>query len=288
MQSTLSSLIRHLVYGCFFIACCAGGLSIATAIEVGLPLHWSLPLAIMGATLVHYNIHYLYQVNSQSKAIRMRWSSDHRMYMIAYACLGLLAMIPLLLRSQWSDLRLWVPVILLGLTYSFPLMPFRLKRWKDHGDLKWIFLSVSWALVTALVPLWYMGVPMVDFGGIVGLRLVLLLCLCLLFDMRDLEADRHYGVYTWPVKLGWRRAQWGCYGLAVAYAILAWLQWMLGGALAIFGAHLCTACILTLVIYGARPNRSDMYYLVWVDGVMLVHFLVLAGLHFKQLSLNFF
>jgi 4-hydroxybenzoate polyprenyltransferase len=288
MESILSSLIRHLVYGCFFIACCAGGISYATAIEAGLTIHWSLPLAIMGATLVHYNIHYLYQVNSQSKAPRMQWTFNHRAYMIGYASLGLLAMIPLLLRSQWSDLRLWVPVILLGLTYSFPLMPFRLKRWKDNGDLKWLFLSISWTLVTALVPLWYMQVPFGSSWGIVLLRLVLLLCLCLLFDMRDSEADRAYGVYTWPVKIGWRRAQRVCYGLALTYILLACLQWIMGGSVVILVAHLCTALMLSLVIYWARPHRSDLYYLVWVDGVMLIHFLALVLLHFKQLSLNFF
>lgn len=282
MDIRLQNLQQHLLYGCFFIAACAAGLTLATTLEWQDQWSWRLPMAVGGATLVHYNLHYLFQKTTGLETDRMRWSRLHKKSQYGYVLLGLVCMIPYLRDLNLDQIRLWVPVILLGITYSFPIMPFSISRWKEQGLLKWLLLSLTWTLVTAYIPLAEQSVPLSDSWILMILRLELMLALCWLFDMRDLQLDRAYGVYTLPVQLGWTKAKKWAYGWTFLYLgtvlfLIAFMpNWMPI-------AHIGTALVLGLTCFLTTQKSSDLFYLGWVDGLMLWHlgFVILVHLGSK-------
>lgn len=280
MVTRFQVIQQHLLYGCFFIAFCAGGVTLAAMLEGKGPLEWRLPLAVTGATLVHYNLHYLFQKSSQViETPRMRWSRAHPQYLYCYVGLGLLCILPYARQVDWNIFRLWVPVVLIGITYSFPVMPFRIRRWKEQGLLKWLLLSLTWTLVTAWIPLATQDINGEAKGGLLLLRLELLLALCWLFDMRDRAVDQAHGVNTLPVQWGWKRSKQLAYGWVVVYLLTGLIVYPLASGDLRTWVHLTTALALGIVTYATQEKKSDYFYLFWVDGLLLFHFLCMAGAH---------
>jgi 4-hydroxybenzoate polyprenyltransferase len=96
-------------------------------------------------------------------------------------------------------------------------------RLKEKLMVKNLVISFSWALIPALVALYYLdaGLPVVSLGGFIFLRLMVN---TLLFDVRDAEGDRSAGISTVPTVYGQERtfALMGLLDLAAAaYLALA-------------------------------------------------------------------
>ncbi|MDG6904431.1 MAG: UbiA family prenyltransferase [Nitrososphaerota archaeon] len=79
------------------------------------------------------------------------------------------------------------------------------KRLKDRLLIKNLAIAFGWSLIPVLVGLYYKSVPLLllSFSPFIFLRLM---SNTIFFDMRDVQADREYGVRTLPVVYGNDRA----------------------------------------------------------------------------------
>lgn len=110
------------------------------------------------------------------------------------------------------------------------------KRLKDTLLVKNVAISFGWSLIPVLVGLYFFSVPyaLYALAGIIFLRL---LVNTILFDVRDTEGDRKFGVRTVPTVFGQGRA---FFLIAVfdSLSAVALLLLVLAGALPIYALAL--------------------------------------------------
>lgn len=79
------------------------------------------------------------------------------------------------------------------------------RRLKEKLLVKNLAISLGWSLIPMLVGLYYQGIPIIllAFAPFIFLRL---LSNTVFFDLRDVSADKEFGVRTIPVVYGAKRA----------------------------------------------------------------------------------
>lgn len=275
--------LQWICYSSAFASLCALALCMATEkLAMGglLWAFWPMHLWAFSGTLCLYNLHYLVKHHRSRivKGDRAVWSAERPSLHLWALGFGAAALI---FASAFMPLRVLgaaMPLGLLAIGYSFPIVRTsiggRRRKLREWGMGKPFLLAFVWTGVTLGLPLVYIGKA---FEGLVyeGLsRFLFIAALCLAFDIRDQEADHAQGLRTWPNKIG-RRGTW-----AMAYACLALVAM---GAFLAHGAYpgprdigLWSVCAFAaFLMYKAQRNRSDLFYLFYVDGLMLAYAIVI-------------
>ncbi len=236
--------------------------------RLGSVLHWF----VMTNTLCIYNLHYFIKKLPAGVSDRADWSLRYRRVHPLLIALGCLLSGLCLFYLPVKVIGISVGLGLLSLGYSLPILPFpQKKRLKDWGLLKLFLLSIVWTSVTVLMPMFYWNKSFEAYEVEFLLRFTFMLPLCIAFDIRDMETDRENSIYTLPNAIGIRN----CYrlmdfflvlllGLALWQYIRYPIRERLWSALAI---TLATKVVLIL----SRKYRSDIFYLLFIDGMMLVY-----------------
>lgn len=278
------SLIKKIsgifLFGSIFISVCA----VAMCVETNLLLHLRLNnlsfyLFVFGATMVQYNMHYLFKTIAVANSARLAWSVKNKNVHKILIAIG----VALILYSLFSfHLKHFIFLLVLGVIsflYSFPFLPFtNKKRIKDFGLLKIITLSLLWTLVTVWFPVDEINFTGLSFLLIFFRRFIFIFILCLLFDIRDTEVDRKENIATLSVKLGVKKSYILCYVLLILFAILSIMQFFyLPDAWQLI-AMLVSAVVTGITIAYSKKNNSDVVYLALIDGLMLLQaLLVITG-----------
>lgn len=267
-------------FGSIFISLCAVALCIETNLLLHLPLNKiSFYIFVFAATLVQYNLHYLFKTKAVAGSARLAWSQKNKNIHLALIAVGIL-----LITFTLFSFRLHHFVILLILgaiafLYSFPFLPFtNKKRIKDFGLLKIITLSLLWTLVTVWFPADQSDFSGFSFQLIFVRRFIFIFVLCLLFDIRDTAIDRQEKISTLAVKLGIKRSYLLCYLLIVFFIALSVIQYLHLPDKAQLIAMLASAILTILTIEYSKKNNSDIVHLALIDGMMLLQaLLVITG-----------
>lgn len=252
-------------------------------IETNLLLH--LPLNnlsfysfVFGATLVQYNLHYVFKKHAVRNSERLAWSLKnkklHQIFIVIGVCLILVSLFSFRLHHFIILLVLGAIAVL----YSFPLLPFtNKKRIKDFGLLKIIILALLWTLVTVWFPADEANYGL-SFQLIFIRRFIFIFVLCLLFDIRDIEIDRHENISTLAVMLGKKRSYILCYILLLIFAALSVVQFVHHANAVELAAMLISAAATIITIELSKKNNSDFIYLACIDGMMFLQaILVIIG-----------
>ncbi len=173
----------------------------------------------------------------------------------------------------WRYWRGLLPLAALALLYSWPLGRWggRRRALREVPLLKAFLIAGVWAAITVGLPTLARHRPPAEAVGLLAQRFCLVLALAVVFDIRDLSRDRLAGTRTFPVVLGLGGAK------AVALAFLA-------GA-AVLGLErnvpplgvLVTAVSAAAVILLADESRSDYFFALLADGVLLLPAALYAG-----------
>jgi 4-hydroxybenzoate polyprenyltransferase len=269
------NIIKWILYTSLFAALCAVGLCMASEKlilghlpEIGNPLH----LFVLVNTLCIYNLHY-YLKKPGGHSDRARWSQAHRrqhLYLI-----GISASISffLLFVLPFPVLACSALLGLLSLAYSIPFLPFpNKKRLRDWGILKLLLLVTVWTGVTVSMPLLYWNKPWEPFKVEFMLRFVFMMPLCIAFDIRDCETDSAQNVVTLPNAIGLENSYRTMYGSLLAFVILAvWQYTRYPAAEGRLPGAFITALMAAVIFALVRVRRSDVFFLLLVDGLMLVY-----------------
>ena len=175
---------------------------------------------------------------------------------------------------------LWfIPIVIIALAYFFPQTQLR-----SITGVKTFIVAFVWTCVTAVFPL--LLISGFDLSAFVYDNTVIFLQnflfifpLCVIYNVRDIDADRKSGVKTFPV----------VYGLKVTIAVCL-ISLILFSALVILSPSfrdfkamlLLSAAVSAALLLFASGKRSDYYYTFWIDGMILLQAgLVILLNHFQ-------
>ncbi len=161
---------------------------------------------------------------------------------------------------------------LLSLGYSLPILPFpQKKRLKDWGILKLILLSTVWTCVTVLMPMFYYNKSFRAYEVEFMLRFVFMLPLCIAFDIRDMETDREHSIYTLPNAIGLQNSYRTMDLFLVVFCGLVIWQYIRYPILPRLLSGFVIALLTKIALVASRKINTDIFYLLCVDGMMLVY-----------------
>lgn len=279
----IKKITEFTLFSSIFIACCAVALAIETNLLLQTPLNnLSFYFFVFGATLVQYNLHYLVKTSAVKNSRRLAWSLQNKgIHKILFAAGCVLIIISLFsFRLQHFFILLVLGAI--ALLYSFPALPFaKGKRIKDFGSMKILTLALLWTLVTVWFPVSDRAINVTSFLFIFGKRFVFMFVLCLLFDMRDIEIDRHENIKTLAVILGKKKSYLTSYAGLLLFLLMSLLQYVYWGNIGLFIAMCISALATFLTVEVTKKTNSDFVYLAGIDGMMLLQALLVYLLALK-------
>lgn len=233
-------------------------------------VHGRVVALVFAATLLVYNLDAVLPFKHRQPAGgsgRKAWQQRHRGALAALAGLAALAAGYFFLADGWWHyLPALLPLAGLALLYSWPLVRWQGQRRavREVPLLKGFLIAGVWSAITVGLPALALHRPLAEALGLLAQRFALVLALTIVFDIRDLSRDRAAGTRTFPVVLGVGGAK------VAALAFLA-AAMMLGYERGVppLGLGL-TALAAAAIIVLAEERRSDYFFALLADGVLLV------------------
>ncbi|MEO7801637.1 MAG: UbiA family prenyltransferase [Ginsengibacter sp.] len=225
---------------------------------------------VFGATLLQYNLPYVINLNRQKSSDQVFSFSPTSMH---HWLAGVATLLMLMSTFSLSPLQilLFTGTGIITILYSFNLVPFTAgKRLKDYGTAKIFTLTISWVIITVVLPVIDKPIPTSTLFFLCGLRLLFLWVLCLLFDIRDIAVDDAAGIKTLPVLMGKSKSRFVCYVLNSIFLIFAVIFCIHYQNLVILNAYIICGAATFLTIKFTKTNNNPVFYLACVDGLMLL------------------
>lgn len=238
-------------------------------------------LMVVSSTVAYYSIHpYSFMLRFKSlKEFTGSWK-DAGISGISTTLiiLSMLLFVICLFFVSLEVLLCFFLVFLLSVFYSFPLIKYRGKSitLREVSVMKLPLLSVSWAIITVIV-------PYIESENQVSLLSVIItffttaifvLVLCIPFEIRDMKKDSERGIVNLALSLGPERFKTG--GLILLAAIvIADLAAFYSDLISfeVFAALVSSILLTAYVIKSTPDSPSSFYCRFYSDGMMHVRFL---------------
>ncbi|RDV39564.1 hypothetical protein DV096_03050 [Bradymonadaceae bacterium TMQ3] len=274
-------VLSALIFSNIWIATGAAALTLASARQVGgAPVEiGALGAMVFWATLAVYSLDRRVGGRGEDRlagSVRHRWLSGHRGIVTVVIGIGIAGSAVSAWMLRLPTLMALVPLAVVSVGYSLPLIFWKGARLKDLPHVKTPATALVWAVVTC-------GLPALELGGplnpgiwtwLMLERALFVYALTLPFDVRDLHSDRAGGLRTLAGLLGedgsFMLAQAAVLAVIVSAAVRAFSGPGVGG-LAVMLASLAS---LGLLLYGkrrfaARRPPGELYYAGVLDGMIL-------------------
>lgn len=275
----LKKIIDLMLYGNFWIACCAMALCFQMQLILEIPLALDVLVCFaFFATLFLYAAHRIVGISKLHEYFQVeRYGviSTFKQHIRIYAFIGFMgSLICFFYLSRPVQIALLIPAIV-SLAYVIPVLGTN-RRLRDVNHIKIFMVAIVWAWVTVLL-------PGLEYGKNIDLNLIamfieralFIFAITLPFDVRDLKVDAHSDVKTIPAQIGTANAK----HLAAASLILAFLIALFLYRNGIYTSPVLTGLVLsyvstTLLVYLSDPKRHDYFYSGLMDGTMVFQFLL--------------
>jgi 4-hydroxybenzoate polyprenyltransferase len=271
-------ILKFILYSNIFLALCATALVWETYLLTSMPISLRLGVIVFFSTFFIYNVDSLlpYKFNQEGgHTPRAAWIQKNRLELI-FLSLGSALSVLFLYWTAIFDLNFWFLlhlVVVAGL-YSVAIVPEgeRYIPLRDIPLLKVFLIAYVWSAVTVQLPLMEAGKDL--FAGenllIFLRRFLFIFALTLVFDIRDLYKDKQSGTLTFPGKWGILKTKQIALGALLLYVLLAPLSmsWTATISLGLAGIG------AGLVVWYSHQYRSQYYFLILADGMMLVQFIL--------------
>jgi 4-hydroxybenzoate polyprenyltransferase len=227
-------------------------------------------LFIFASTFLTYNIHIWYEkVGDDPTLPRNIWRSRNSlltkgMFIFFLGCL-LVSLFFISGKVIWFTMHLAV----FSLFYSAPLLNF-----KKIPFLKIFLISYVWSVSTVILPSINKGFGVLDkeVVEIFVQRIIFILALAIPFDIRDIEVDKRNNIDTLPTLMGFRRAKLLSVILLILFIVLGCFFYGLDYT---FYARLAIGVLAIFLIIKIKRSRTDLYYMVGIDGIMILSYVFL-------------
>ncbi|MFT3683259.1 MAG: hypothetical protein QM791_23575 [Ferruginibacter sp.] len=285
-----SGIVAFIFYGNYFYGVCAVALTVEATLQQLFPLndYWYLFLVFI-TTVLYYSYPYIQKLpysnnprtNWYSKNYNLMWWNQVIITIVLIlAAIGLLqqhwAAILQMRLTEW--LLLLVFPVVAGLYYgiSFLSRKYNIRR---IGWLKPFIIGFTWAgLVTVYPILFYDIIHLQSYEFTLAAVLLTIKnfmfvsVLCIMFDIKDYAADHVNRLKTFVVRAGLRKT---IFNILLPLCIVGLVSFIYFALFRHFNPvriilNIIPFLALLLVARSLRKRRTIMYYLVVVDGVMLV------------------
>ncbi len=286
------SLIYNFFFGNYFYGICAVALTIEATLQQQFPFN-SLPFYIFSfsATALYYTRAYVTESPSVQTNPRTQWYWVNRkqilLKQILLACICLVYLCYILLQhysrllflpiQHWILLAIFPLIALFYYGYNHPF--FRKFQLRNIGWLKPFIIGFVWAGLINIYPILFYNIEHAanytfDFIGIFLFikNLMFIAVLCIMFDIKDYAADHNRQLKTFVVKIGLRKTIFYTLiplciiglGSFIYYAVMR--EFSIGKIL----LNTLPFLLLLTVAYSMHKRKSILYYLIVIDGLMLV------------------
>lgn len=267
----MKALIRFLFFHHIVIALCAAALCVQTKMFYFL---FDYPLTLISfvffATLLSYNVHFTFAAQKSSSTHQLLWFNQTKTFTLIFNILTLAATV----WFWWKVREITVLIlisILINATYTAPLLlrkPIKLPSYLTF--IKSYFIGFVWSYATVVLPLAFFHVePELNEIFLFASRILLVALATMIFDYRDKLRDFESGVHT-PANL-MNEKQFTIFFLINVLMYLftvVFLAYRFNNS-----AHLLQIIPGLVLIYLLRESKrrdNDLFYLGWVDGVLIL------------------
>lgn len=287
-----SAFIKFIFFGNYFYGLCAVALSVEASLQQLYPLNSLLYYAIaFCATVLYYTKAYITEVTADTNNKRSLWYMQFRRFVffsqIMLTIIVALGVIVFLRKNWFSITHLswlnWALIIVFPAVAAlyYGVNSKRLKKYnlRNSGWLKPFVIGFAWAGAVTVYPVLFYCVDqgLVFTPTLVGIFLYIknfmfITVLCIMFDIKDYAVDYNHQLKTFVVKMGLRKT--------IFYIIIPLCIIGLGSFVAYATArhfHFLKILIntipfiaLIMVAYSLHRRKSILYYLIIIDGLMLV------------------
>ena len=290
IKKAFFSILDFLLFSNLFIACCAVAQGLVTYYLLKLPPEKPLLAFLFFSTLLIYNLSMLLSKPEQpqkSPFKRVRWIFSHHRLIISITLIAGLCVIPIaLLYLSYQSKLLMAFIGMIALAYNFPFLTLNQKKigLRNLPGIKLFLIAFVWSVSCVLLPIvdletkYGISVSLGQTLLLIAKRFLFICAITIPFDIRDLFQDKLYELKTIPVMLGEKKAWVFCQALLAAYLILLILFTktinldVIGIALTIF--------ITGWLIFKSNLKKNEYYYFFFLDGTMILQFLIVWGFSF--------
>lgn len=288
------SILDFLLFSNFFIAICAVAQGLVTYHLLKAKPSEHVLAFLFFSTLLIYNLAVLLskpKAPQNSPFKRVRWIFAHHRFTISTTLISALCLIPLgLLYLSFESKLLMVFVGLLSVAYNIPFLSLNQKKigLRNIPGIKLFLIAFVWASSCVLLPivelesLHQIQVPLSETVLLVAKRFLFICAITVPFDIRDLFQDKLYELKTIPVILGEKKAWMFCQALLAIYVLLLVL-FTKNINLDVIGLTL-TVLLTGWLIFKSNFKRNEYYYFFYLDGTMLLQYLILVACSWIPIS----
>ncbi|MFA4867141.1 MAG: hypothetical protein WC623_03035 [Pedobacter sp.] len=291
VKKILLPILDFLLFSNLFIAICAVAQGMVTYHLLNVkPDKYILAILFFG-TLSVYNFSMLLSKPKKpenSPFVRVRWIFSHHRLIISITLISVLCLIPLgLLYLSIEAKLLMIFTSVLALGYNIPFLTLNHQKigLRNIPGIKLFLIALVWSVSCVLLPIVELehnleiNISTAETLLLVSKRFLFIAAITIPFDIRDLFQDKLYELKTIPVMLGEKKAYIFCQVLLGGYLLLLFL----------FDKNLNAdniALTLTLLLTGwlilkSSIRKNEYYYFFYLDGTMLLQYLILVLVSLK-------
>lgn len=291
-------IVHFIFFGNYFYGCCTVSLAIEANLQQSLPLNSFYFYAILYCTTVlFYTYAYIQEKNTELKHVlnksknpRTKWYARNRLfikrsqYLLFFICAAIAVFF---LLKYYNRIFLITPLQFAGLAFSgfiafayygVSIGPLKINT-RRTGWFKPFAIGLVWATLVTYVPiLWHQVENNTRYVfTIINLwffikNFMYISLLAILFDIKDYAADHNLKLKTFVVRIGLHKT---IFLIIIPLTILGFISLLIFALLANFPLlriiiNSIPFVLLVIVSWSMTTRRSILYYLIVIDGLMLV------------------
>lgn len=263
------AIIRWIVYSNVWVSLVAPSMLWSTSMLLDVILPPILYVFVFASTLFTYNVQRLYKAEdflAPDTLYRHRWIWEHRRILQAITLMsGMVAFVCLFL-VPFMFLLWLMPAVLVSIFYFIPFYG-KKKRLRDIPLLKINLVAFVWSWATVACVCLMLEKPIMEWIGLLGFQFLFCFGLTVPFDIRDARFDKAEGIKTFVSQWGINNSKWFS-TLCFVFALGCLFFFQMPAAVFFF---ICLYISLaTVSLWFASPQRHELYYGFWLDGIFLM------------------
>ena len=292
-MSRLQSFIQFFFFGNYFYGTCAVALTIEATLQQRFPINEIIYFIVLFiASVIYYTKAYQSETsNIHPVNLRSEWYGKHKKFIKISQCLMLALLIfwsANFLFHYWK--ALWaMPVYQLILLGVFPMagsLYYGIDSNSTGGinlrDIGWIkpfVIGFTWAGLVNIYPILYYCIVHQQNHHFAVTDVLLFIknfmfisVLCILFDIKDYASDANMQLKTFVVRVGLRKT---IFWIIIPLVLIGFASFILFALSHQFSAikillNTLPFLLLLFVSYSLKRRRSILFYLILIDGLMLI------------------
>lgn len=268
---------RNTVYSNVWIALGAAAITLQSLWVIG-KTNWWIPTFVGLSTLFTYNFQRLVKLSERPEYVeagRNNWLFRNRRILAVVTIFAGFGSLALFFRFDFLSMALLVGSGILSVLYAVRLGKLgSAKALRDLPYLKLYLIGIVWMISTTLIPLVHSSYFFVEYLPFLLERIAFIIAITIPFDIRDIALDT-VQQRTVPQLVGIPVARrianvW----LGIAAASSAFLCYLNLYDLTELIGLLISYIVSGVLIVNSSPDKDEMYFTGWIDGVILLQALL--------------